>query len=74
MVILCGGTTGDGTSVISAGFRIVASGTRENPTGASVDQNRLVEIKSDGTITASVYSPLSSDYYIQYVNDVEITL
>lgn len=74
MYILCGGSTGSGSTVVSAGFRIVVSGTRENPTGASVDQNRLVEIKSDGTITASVYSPAKNDYYIQYVNDVEITL
>ena len=74
MEIYCGGTTGSGSSVISAGFRIVADGTKENPTSAYVDQNRLVEIKSDGTITASVYSPISNDYYIQYVNDVEITL
>lgn len=74
MHIYCGGTTGSGTSVISAGFRIIADGTRENPQHAYADQNRLVEIKSDGTITASEYSPLSNDYYIEYVNDVEITL
>ena len=74
MEIYCGGTAGSGTSVVSAGFRIIADGTKENPTSAYVDQNRFVEIKSDGTITASVYSPVSNDYYIQYVNDVEITL
>ena len=54
MQILCGGSCGSGTSVISAGFRIIVHGTKENPTAAIVDQNRLVEIKSDGTITASV--------------------
>ena len=74
MEIYCGGTTGSGSSVISAGFRIIADGTKENPTSAYVDQNRLVEIKSDGAITASVYSPIKNDYYIQYENDVEITL
>ena len=74
MEIYCGGTAVSGTSVVSAGFRIIADGTKENPTSAYVDQNRLVEIKSDRTITASVYSPVSNDYYIQYVNDVEITL
>lgn len=72
--IYCGGNSTNGSTVLSAAFRIVVDGTKENPTGASVDQNRLVEIKSDGTINASVYSPLSNDYYIQYENDVEITL
>ena len=74
MQIYCGGTSVNGSTVCSASFRIVVDGTRENPTGASVDQKRMVEIKSDGTITPSVYSPDTSGYYIQYENDVEITL
>lgn len=74
MQIYCAGNSPSGSTLQLCAFRIIASGTKENPTGASVDQNRLVEIKSDGTITVSVYSPASNDYYIQYVNDVEITL
>lgn len=74
MQIYCGGSTASGSTVSSVGFRIVVSGTRENPTSASVDQNRIVDIKSDGTIASSSYSPAPKDYYIEYVNDVEITL
>lgn len=74
MQIYCGGSTSSGTTVSSASFRIVVSGTRENPTSASVDQNRIVDIKIDGTVSSSSYSLARNDFYIQYVNDVEITL
>lgn len=74
MQIYCSGNVGDGTDLIIAGFRIIASGTRENPTSAYVDQDRIVTIKADGTITTSAYSPISNGYYIEYVNDTEITV
>lgn len=74
MEIYCAGNSPNGSALQLCAFRIIADGTKENPTSASVDQNRFVEIKSDGTITASVYNPDSSGYYIQYENDVEITL
>lgn len=74
MQIYCSGNGGNGTALNIVGFRIVVSGTKENPTSVSIDQNRLVTIKEDGTIETSAYSVAENDYYIQYENDVEITL
>ena len=74
MNIYCSGNCATGTSLNIAAFRITVGGTRENPTSASIDQKRIVTIKSDKTIETAVYSPEVNGYYIEYVNDVEITL
>ena len=74
MQIYCSGNSGDGIDLNIASFRILVDGTRENPTYASTDLKTLVTIKEDGTIQTSVYNPDGNGYYIQYVNDVEITL
>lgn len=74
MFITCSGNAGNGTDLIVVGFRITASGTRENPTSAGTDQKRIATIKSDGTIETAVFNPEINGYYIEYFNDVEITL
>ena len=73
MQILCSGNCANGTALVMMAFRALISGTRENPTSASYDQNRLVTINADGTITTEAYTPSASNYYIEYWNDTEIT-